>query len=348
MELLRDLYLEQQKNVEKASVCKTLGDSSTYALDQTPFSVSALEFIDANIHKPLYRVFHYRDLPYLYAGGAMELASFFKNHYSISKNPAYGSGQNSTLKTVAVQLEKISTRILPFEYKVKMGWINQLKADRIGMDYLGMMEDAVVLEHGLVKDKIAYEGLPGLSDSYGLINNPDIEVKTSATNWDSATPIDIFDDFNEAVLHAITESGLDDRYIPDRALIPTSQFLKFARPIAIAGSSNNTTTTGMSLINYLKENLAASYAGFGGVFDILPLPYLETAGANSTGRAVIYKYDSSLVRGVTGMELTRGATILDPTDASVNTFFCAFEGEVQFIYTAPIVYLDNAAAASAS
>lgn len=342
MELLRDLYIERQKAFEQATGnIRTLGDSKSYVMDATPFTTSALEFIDATIHKPLYRAFHYRDLPYQYAGGAMELASFFKSHYSVTQNAPYSSGQNSTIKTVAVQLEKISSRIAPFEYKVKLGWINQLKADKMGMDYLGMMEDAVMLEHGLLKDQIAYFGLPGYKDSYGLINNPEISKTNFAKAWSEATPMEIFDTINQGILDAVVAADLDDRFTPDRVLVPTSQFIKLSRPIAIAGEGGNTATTGVSLLKYLKENLAAGYASLNNGIDILPLPYLETAGAANTGRIVIYRYDKDLVRGVTGMELTRGATILDATDASVNTFFCAFEGEPQFIYTAPIKYLDN-------
>lgn len=346
-DLLRDLYLNKQKELEKLtnSPFKTIGDElTTQGNDEGyGFLFNALEFIDAEIHKPMARFFHYRDLPYLYAGGAMELASFYKSYYDVNEDVPYGSGENGTLKTVKVQLQKKSTRVQPFQYKLKLGLIDQLKSEKIGIDYMNMFEEGVLLVHNKLKDQIAYNGLPGLSDSYGLINNPNIATTTSTTAFASIGAMELFNLINEALLNAAIASDLDERFAPDRVLLPTSLFVLLSKPLAIAGVGNDVATTGISLWRYLKDNLARSYATLGGDIDILPLPYLEAAGANSKGRIVIYNFNKDLVRGVVGMELTRGATVIDAADGSINTFYCAFEGEVQFVYEAPIRYIDSAA-----
>lgn len=343
-ELLRDLYLEKQEMLENLtnSKLKTVGDAVKTVNDEGfGFLYNALEYIDAEIHKPLYRYFHYRDIPYIYAGGAMELASFYKSAYDVSDDVPYGSGENGTLKTVKVHLNKNTTRIAPFQYKLKLGLIDQLKSEKIGIDYMNMFEDGVLILHNKLKDKIAYEGLPGISDSYGLINNPNIAVDNASAQFSAISPIQLFSDLNSALLKAAMACDLDVRYAPDRVLIPTSLFATLSKPLAIAGVGNDVTTIGVSLYRYLKDNLARDLAGLGGSIDILPLPYLETAGANSRGRIVIYNFNKDLVRGVVGMELTRGATVIDATDGSVNTFYCAFEGELQFVYEAPIRYIDS-------
>lgn len=344
--ILKELYLNKQKEMEKltSSPFKTVGDELANAKDDGyGFLYNALEFIDAEIHKPMARFFHYRDLPYLYAGGAMELASFYKSSYDISDDVPYGSGENGTLKTVKVQLAKKTTRIQPFQYKLKLGLIDQLKAEKIGIDYLNIFEEGVLLYHNKLKDTIAYNGLPGVNDSYGLINNPNITRTSSATAFKHIGAMELFNLINTALLNAAIASDLDERFAPDRVLLPTSLFAVLSKPLAIAGVGSDVATTGISLFRYLKDNLARSYATLGGDIDILPLPYLETAGANSKGRIVIYNFNKDLVRGVVGMELTRGATVIDAGDGSINTFYCAFEGEPQFVYEAPIRYIDSAA-----
>jgi len=342
--ILKDLYLDKQRMVENLtnSALKTVGDEVKTANDEGfGFLYNALEFIDAEIHKPLYRFFHYRDIPYVYAGGAMELASFYKAAYDVDDNVPYGSGENGTLKTVKVHLNKNTTRIAPFQYKLKLDLIDNLKAEKIGIDYMSMFEDGVLLYHNKLKDKIAYEGLPGISDSYGLLNNPNITVDNASAAFSAITPLQLFSDLNTSLLNAATACDLDVRFAPDRILIPTSLFATLSKPLAIAGVGTDVATTGISLYRYLKENLARDLAGLGGYVDILPLPYLETMGANSHGRIVVYNYNKDLVRGVVGMELTRGATVIDPADGSINTFYCAFEGELQFVYEAPIRYIDS-------
>lgn len=343
--MLRDLYLNKQREIEKLtnSPFKTVGDELTTSANDEGygFLYNALEYIDAEIHKPMARFFHYRDLPYVYAGGAMELASFYKSFYDIDEDVPYGSGENGTLKTVKVQLAKKTTRIQPFQYKLKLGLIDQLKSEKIGIDYLNMFEEGVLLYHNKLKDQIAYNGLPGLTDSYGLINNPNIVSATSTTAFSAIGAMELFDLINTALLNASIAADLDERFAPDRVLLPTSLFLVLSKPLAIAGVGDDVATTGISLFRYLKDNLARSYATINGNLDILPLPYLEGAGANSTGRIVVYNYNKDLVRGVVGMELTRGATVIDAADGSINTFYCAFEGEVQFVYEAPIRYIDS-------
>lgn len=343
--ILRDLYLDKQAQFEKLtnSPFRTIGDELTVNTNDEGFGFlfNALEFIDAEIHKPMARFFRYRDIPELYAGGAMELASFYKSYYDVDDTIPYGSGENGTLKTVKVQLQKQTTRVQPFQYKLKLGLIDQLKSEKIGIDYMNLFEEGVLLIHNKLRDAIAYTGLPGVTGSYGLINNPNIAKDTSVTAFSSIGAMELFNLINESLLDAAIACDLDERFAPDRVLVPTSLFVVLSKPLAIAGVGDDVATTGISLFRYLKDNLARSYATLGGDIDILPLPYLEAAGANSHGRIVVYNYNKDLVRGVTGMELTRGATVIDPADGSINTFYCAFEGEVQFVYQAPIRYIDS-------
>lgn len=344
MKTLRDNFLEDSKRMECLfnGGVKTIGDSVSNRVNDEGygFLYNALEYVDTIIHKPLYNTFHMRDLPYLYAGGAMEGASFYKSSYQFDSETGFGSGANSTFTTVEAVINKQKTRIVPLQYKIKLGFIDSLKAEKIGLDFLRMLDEAVLSKHNLTKDQFAYFGIPGVDDSYGLLNNPDITKTTAETAWKNMEPVTLFEAINGKLVDIATTLNLDSRLLPDRILVPTSFFSFAAKPLAV-GTGNTSTPLAVSLLTYLHENLATNYMGLPGYIDILPLPYLETAGTGNHQRMVFYRYSEEVVRGVTGMELTRGATIPSGTDASLNTFFVAFEGEPQFIRTVGMLYYDN-------
>ena len=342
---VREDFLREQKQIEtmvNPNHRNFIGDSSQIN-DDLGFLSNALEFIDTRVYRPLANFFWYRDLPYKMAGGAIEYASYYKKNYTYDETTPLASGQNNVLVTVGVGYEKITTRVSPFSLILKIGLIDSMKADKMALDIYQDLDDGVLFKWNTLMDSISFFGLPGISDSYGLFNNPNITatVETS-TAWASQDGVTFFNNISTILLDSISKSAYDARFVPNRMLVPMSLFTKLASPLQVAGAGV-TATTGISLFQYLKENLVFNFAGYDGSVDIFANPYLASIGTNSTGRIVIYRYDEELVRGIMGMELTRGATLFDPSSVSYKTTFVSFVGEPQFVYTAPIRYYDNKA-----
>ena len=345
--LLRDVFLEEQTKIEKLSNpngVSFLGSSDLVKDSDLGFLANSLESIDPVLHKPLYKFFAFRDLPFRYVGGAKELASFYKTNYSLSDRNPIASGQNNVVLTVDVQLEKHSTRISAFSYILKIGMINSMKAQEIGYDIYGEFDNAVGLQHAKMVDQIAFFGLPNVAESYGLFNHPEIPTKPAQTKWENQTASQLFSEINGLFLETIVNSDFSEDMVPDRMLVPLPLFGKLAAPMAIAGSNGASVTTGMSLYSYLRENLARDLAGYGASqLAILPNKYLASAGENGTGRILIYRYNEEAARGIMGMELTRGATVYDPHDLAYKTTYVSFVGEPQIIKPNTMYYYDNAA-----
>lgn len=347
MKNLREQYLETQAKIEQMANRNSMtfiGDSATAQNDEGfGYLYNALEFIDSKLHEPMYKFFWYQVLPFKYVGGALELASFYKTNYSVSEINPIASGSNNIITTVKAQLEKFSNRVMATSYILELGLIDQMKADKIGFDVMAQFEKGIYLRYNKYLDVVTHTGLPGVTDSYGLTNNPDVATTSASTAWASQDAVSLFDAINTIIIARIIACEYDEKFVPNRILVPLTLFSKLAQPMAIVGTNDATATTGVSLLEYLKKNLASNYAGYDGGVDIFPNRYLASAGTNSSGRMVIYRYDEDLVRGIIGMELTRGATVFDTNSQSTKTTYTAFIGEPQFIYTAPIAYYDNAA-----
>lgn len=345
---LRQVFLEEQKQIEKLSNPNGLSFLENDGLvkdSDLGFLFNSLEAIDPVVHKPLYKFFAFRDLPFKYVGGAKELASYYKTNYSLSDRNPIASGQNNVVLTIDTQLEKYSTRISAFSYILKVGMINSLKAQEIGYDIYGEFDNAVGLQHAKMVDQIAFFGLPNVAKSYGLFNHPEIPSKASSKRWEEYTASELFTEVNQLFLDVIARAEYDETMIPDRMLVPLNLFGKLAAPMAVAGQGGASATTGTSLYNYLRENLASNLAGYGsGGVAILPNKYLASAGDNGTGRILIYRYNEEAARGIMGMELTRGATVYDPHDLAYKTTYVSFVGEPQIIKPTTMQYLDNAKA----
>ena len=345
---LREIFIEDQIKIEKLSNPngKSFLEPNNGLVQDSDlgFLANSLESIDPILKRPLYKFFAFRDLPFRYVGGAKELASYYKTNYSLSDRNPIASGQNNVILTVDVQLEKYTTRISAFSYILKIGLLNSMKAQEIGYDIYGEFDNAVGLQHARMVDQIAFFGLPNVGESYGLFNHPDIPVETAETKWEEQGASELFDKINSLFLETITRSEFDESMVPDRMLVPLPLFGKLAAPMAVAGSGSSTATTGTSLYNYLRDNLARDLAGYGAAgLAILPNKYLAAAGTNGTGRILIYRYNEEAARGIMGMELTRGATVYDPHDVAYKTTFMAFVGEPQIIKPGTMQYYDNAA-----
>lgn len=348
MKTNRQLFIEAQSKIEaKYGVGRLLNRDTNLALDaDLGFLANSLEFIDQVLHKPMYEFQWYKAMPYIYAGGAKEYASFYKTNYSITNDSAYASGSNNVIITAKAQFAKTTTRVAPFSYILEVGFIDEMKANEIGYNIFDQYDQAIALQHNKMMDQITFFGLPGVNDSYGLINIPTsiITPKVSLTAWENMTATELFDEITGPMLDIIADTEYSAELLPDTVAIPLPLFGKLAKPMGIVGSNNATATTGVSLYQYLKDNLPSNFAGYAHEVRLMPLRYLANAGTNSTGRIIVYRYSEDVIRGVMGMELTRGATMPNVGKQVTQTSYVSFVGEPQLIRPVAIKYIDNASA----
>ena len=355
MASVREHFIQEQIKLEKrfnangrslleASENKLTLDDATDA-----YLSNRLEYVDTYLHKPLQKYFAMRDMPMLMVGGAKEVASYFKANYSASVGGGLASGNSNVITTVKAQLAKQSSRIVPSMYVLEYGYIDEMKANEIGFDFLTLFDEGIRAVHNFDKDDIAYFGLKQFRDltgndkSFGLLNNPDVTIKqlASGKTFESMTGAEIVELITGEVIGLYETLAFDGRLLPDRLLVPASFFKRLVLPLAVAGQSGGSATTGTSTLEYVRNSVQASVADESVTLSILPLPYLVNAGANGNGRMVMYKYDPEVARMPVGMDLTRGATMFDPSSVSTKTFYHAFLGEPQFIYPSAIRYIDN-------
>ena len=345
MSVVRDEFIKQQSALERTWGRYNFLEKGSLINDaDLGFLASSLEFIDQEIYKPVFEFQWFRALPYIYAGGAKEYASFYKANYSISSDSAVASGSNNVLITAKAQFNKETTRVFPFSYILEVGFIDEMKSNEIGYNIFQEYDDAINLQHNKMMDQITFFGLPNVEDSYGLVNIPSdiVETSTSAKKWEEMTATEFSDELTGKILDIIADTEYSAKFLPNRILLPLKLFQKLGRPMAVAGEGGASFTTGVSLYNYLVNNLPNAYAGYAEDVTLLPIRYLTTAGANGTGRIVIYRYSKEIIRGVMGMELTRGATLPDVRSQSTLTSYVAFVGEPQLIRPSAIRYIDNA------
>ena len=346
---LREEYIQREINKEKLfnGGRSLLGKTGFSADDASSLFLSnGLEYIDPILHKPLYRYFALRDIPHMMVGGALETASYFKTNYSINTGDAsLASGNGNVITTVKAQLEKFSTRIQPREYMLEIGHIDSLKAKQVGFDVMSLFDEGVRHQYNLEKDNIAYNGLVEFSvtdrPSEGLINAKDVPTTTLEKALEDMTGTEIVSAITGAILESYSEMAFDSRYLPDRLLVDPAIYKKLVLPLAVVGESGSTATTGVSVLQYLKQAISNTVAEENISVAILPLPYLATAGEAGKGRMVLYKYDSDVLRLPIGMDLTRGATLFDISSVSTKTLYTAFIGELQILRKVAIRYIDN-------
>ena len=347
MSLVRDEFIRQQSVLERTWGKYNFLEKGSLTNDaDLGFLASSLEFIDQEVYKPVYEFQWFRALPYIYVGGAKEYASFYKANYSISSDSAVASGSNNVLITAKAQFAKETTRVFPFSYVLEVGFIDEMKAREIGYDIFTEYDNAINLQHNKMMDQITFFGLPNVDDSYGLVNIPSdvVEARESAKQWEDMTGTEFSEEITSTILDIIADTEYSNKFLPNRVLLPLPLFQKLARPMAVAGEGGATFTTGVSLYTYLMNNLPNAYAGYQTDITMLPIRYLVNAGQNGTGRIVIYRYSKDIMRGVMGMELTRGATFPDVRSQSTLTSYVAFVGEPQVIRPSAIRYIDNASA----
>lgn len=261
-------------------------DAAAQAATGQIFLQSELTRIDPILRMPLENYTHYRDIPMPAGGGWMD--------YEVARNVDFRGPQDGSTGTDSNDVRVIEYNVnqdvwptLPYQVNVRIPLIESLKMAATGRSPQDLLDKAVRVDFNKSMDKRVYQGILG---NYGLVNNPVITAQTIPTGtsgytWNVKTPLEIFNDFNTMAYTAWANAGGSPLAIPDRYLIPGSQWAKLTQPMIVT-----TTPLNSSVAEYIKANGFA--ATFGITPQIYPLPtWLETAGAGSTKRVLAYRFD---------------------------------------------------------
>ena len=343
---VKDGFIEAQKALSNMGTAYIPGTNKIVKdSDSGMFLSNALERIYPYLHKPYVNFFWEKAMPILYGGGAVEFASFFRvnyNAYDANKNVT--SGNNNIITEVHATIQKFQTMVKAYAWSISIGWIDEMKLRQVGSSILQLVDDGVRYYYNQKLDDIAFFGFvnEGAATAYGLANNANVAVTESDVTFATATGEEIVDALNTLLSGIVNATLLDRRYEPNHLLLPPSVFQYLAKPMVVgsvgAGSGTAVVT---NVANYFAQNNYIRTLWGNDDLMIIPVPYLETAGTTNSKRAIAYRYDESCIRMPLPMDLTRGATMFDPTAMATKTQFVTFIGSQQFVYIKTIAYLDK-------
>lgn len=341
---VKDAFVESQKAFENLGRVYEPGSSKLVKdADSSLFLSNALERIDPIIHKPLARFYWQDFMPIMYGGGALEFASLFRvnyNAYDANKNVT--SGNNNIITEVKATIQKFQTVVKPYAWSIETGWIDEMKLRQVSSSILQQVEEGVRLYYNQKLDDVAFTGFvnEGQPQAYGLINNPNVPAMTSSNTFDNLTPTEMVAELNKLLASIAQNTEYNSMFKINHIGVAPSLYTLLAQPMTIGAAATGVGVFANVLEYFKANNYIKMLFGTDDIV-ILPLPYLETAGANNSRRIVAYCYDEACIRMPLPMDLTRGATMFDPGAMAYKTVFVTFIGHPQFVYIKTIGYLDK-------
>ena len=342
---VKDAFIESQKAFSNITTEKVPG-TNKYVKDSDAgmFLSNALERIDPYLHKPFIQFFWQDAMPIMYGGGAIEFASFFRVNYNAQDaNKNVTSGNNNIITEVNATIQKFQTMVKAYAWSISVGWIDEMKLRQVQSSILQLVDDGVRYYYNQKLDDVAFFGFvnEGAPTAYGLINNANVTVTNSTVEFDdtATTPEEIVANLNSLLAGIINAVQLDRRFLPNHLILPPSVFSALSQPMTIGSPTGTAIYTNIKEY-FLNNNILKTMFAIDDLM-ILPIPYLETAGTTNSRRAVAYRYDESCIRMPLPMDLTRGASVFNPSAMATQTPFVAFIGSPQFVYTKTIAYLDK-------
>jgi hypothetical protein len=313
-------------------------DASAQAETGQIFLQSELTRIDPILRLPLENFTHYRDIPMPVGGGWMD--------YEIARNvdfrgPSDGStGTDSNdIRVIEYNVNQDVWTTLPYQVNVRIPLIEALKMAATNRSPQDLLDKAVRVDFRKSLDIRVYQGIKG---NYGLVNNPAVASQMvpntgtgGSTNWSQKTPLQIFNDLNLMAYTAWNNAGASPLAVPDRFLIPGSQWAQLTQPMVVSN-----TPLAVNVAQYFVEN--GFPATFGITAKLYPLPvWLETAGLGGTRRVIAYRFDQDCLSFTILQNLTRQGGPLSVQAGAFLVTYVANTGVVKINRPQTINYWDG-------
>lgn len=303
------------------------------------FLASELEKINPQILEPLTSVTYQEDMPFNEGGGWVDFTSNFFVDYGTTANDEDSIiGTNTTdIPTSQAGITKDVFKVWTFAEALKYSYIDMQKSNQVGRDIKKLMDGGLRLNYNKMLDKNTYNGMTKLG-TYGLVNNPNVSSSLAANNaagtsklWKDKTGQEILDDVNALAQSIFAACEYDPSGIPNHLLIPVEAMIYIARPMTIAGCN--------SILEYIKQN----YFGlnYGVELVIKGRRWCTGAGAGSTNRMVMYRYDDNRIVTDITVPLMPVMTQFVPGQLAYLTPYVSQVGQVKFLYLQTIGYIDG-------
>jgi hypothetical protein len=330
---------------------------SPYAFDAATSSSLAflnaeLELASTQLVKPLSSMTHPRDITVQFGGGMPEYLTAYASDYGTTGGNQYGlQGTNATdVPMVQVNVYKgiWNTWVWQVGFVITAIDLKKLEtANRSGQpapfSLQSMLEDGVTLVWNKAMEVVVYVGWLGQP---GLVNNPAVASSLapntgtgSSRLWSTKTPALIQADINLGLAQAVTQSVYANDAYPDTLLVDYNAYNTLFQPMVL-GAVGGFESVG----RYLEANNIAKASGVD--FKIKPIanPWVSTAGAGGTSRAVFYRNDPNNVSIRAPQPPQKVFTVPSVKDGgSYETLFNGCIGQVQFKRNQSFYYLDGIA-----
>lgn len=368
----RQIFIEQQAGLENkmglsSTLIKDHAKQTSFFKDSAAyqFPIDAFQVIDFTINLPLNKYWAQELVPIRYGGGAAESIAAFRNNIALAEGRLAG-GNTNEVPLVGITDEKVVSPVYAIKLGILLGTVDLMKAETINYDILERHENALRTSYWREIEFFAFDGNLGIGNitsgsstgfKGGLLNQPitgDGAVGYKALTAAQWTAFDV-NDFVEMLVGVAGEMKETLRYnrdyFPNKVLIPPTLWTQLQKA-AVVGSVGSSDGTGVVTSNfeYVRRELRNR---LGIDVEFVELPYLdagakstkgfpiEAAGANSTGRIVMYRHDEKIFKMPITMALTGGAALPSPTEDGIRKNYVAFAGPPLVMYPEAIYYIDN-------
>ena len=328
------------KNVGATTLNTMSGASKPFAMDAAgiasgqAFLTSELEKRDMLVRTPLTSFTYSRDIPVRVGGGWAEFVSAMNVGYGLtggSGEGMIGSGSADGIPMVQADFGKDLWKTHAIYAGTRVFWIDMQKGNMTGRNIDTLLRDGLRLAYDKHMDENVYVGFAKYGTT-GLINNPDVVITNATKTWATATPDEILEMVNNAILATWARAAYDLDAIPNHIVLPYEQYNYIA-------TTKVTNLAEKTILTFLEENNVATKNG-GDLF-IGATVWCKGAGTGSTDRMVVYSNKERYVAIDELVPLTRAMTTPNAERFSYDTAYAGNVSETEVLYPETITYTDG-------
>ena len=328
------------KNVGAITLNTMSGASKPFAMDAAgiasgqAFLTSELEKRDMLVRTPLTSFTYSRDIPVRVGGGWAEFVSAMNVGYGLtggSGEGMIGSGSADGIPMVQADFGKDLWKTHAIYAGTRVFWIDMQKGNMTGRNIDTLLRDGLRMAYDKHMDENVYAGFAKYGTT-GLINNPDVVITNATKTWATATPDEILEMVNNAILATWARAAYDLDAIPNHILLPYEQYNYIA-------TTKVTNLAEKTILTFLEENNVATKNG-GDLF-IGATVWCKGAGTGSTDRMIVYSNKERYVAIDELVPLTRAMTTPNAERFSYDTAYAGNVSETEVFYPETITYTDG-------
>ena len=328
------------KNVGATTLNTMPGASKPFAMDAAgiasgqAFLTSELEKRDMLVRTPLTSFTYSRDIPVRVGGGWAEFVSAMNVGYGLtggSGEGMIGSGSADGIPMVQADFGKDLWKTHAIYAGTRVFWIDMQKGNMTGRNIDTLLRDGLRMAYDKHMDENVYVGFAKYGTT-GLINNPDVVITNATKTWATATPDEILEMVNNAILATWARAAYDLDAIPNHIVLPYEQYNYIA-------TTKVTNLAEKTILTFLEENNVATKNG-GDLF-IGATVWCKAAGTGSTDRMVVYSNKERYVAIDELVPLTRAMTTPNAERFSYDTAYAGNVSETEVFYPETITYTDG-------